>query len=80
MKKKIGRKTKKKITPESSIFEVLQKYPQVSVIFQKFGIYCLNCPFANFENIEMLAEKHKIDLDLFLEELNTFLEEDNKKR
>jgi len=75
-KKSSDQKKKKEINPDDSILKVLQKYPQTLQVFQKFGLSCFACPFAQFESIKQLTEIEKIDLDYLLEELNSFIEEE----
>jgi hybrid cluster-associated redox disulfide protein len=65
-------KTKKqeKITKDMTINEVVQKYPESSKIFMKYGMTCFGCPFAMQETLEQGALAHGIDVDKILDELN----------
>lgn len=58
------------ITKKMSIMEVVQKYPQTVAVFQNFGMGCLGCAAARFENIEQGAAAHGIDIDALVAELN----------
>jgi hybrid cluster-associated redox disulfide protein len=66
-----------KITKKTNIKDVVTKYPETTDVFFKFGLHCLGCAAANFENIEQAAQVHGINVDKFLEELNKSI--DNKK-
>lgn len=58
------------ITKEMSIMEVVQKYPQTAVIFQRHGMGCLGCAAAHFENIAQGAEAHGINIEALITDLN----------
>lgn len=58
------------ITKEMSIMEVVQKYPQTVDVFRNFGMGCLGCAAAHFENIEQGASAHGIDVPALMEALN----------
>lgn len=59
-----------KITKEMSIVEVVQKYPHTAEIFMRFGMGCLGCAAARFENIEQGATVHGINVDDLINALN----------
>ncbi len=58
------------ITKDMSITDVVQKYPQAARVFMEFGMGCLGCAAAQFENIEQGANAHAIDLTKLIEKLN----------
>ncbi|MCL2677708.1 MAG: DUF1858 domain-containing protein [Clostridiales bacterium] len=58
------------ITKEMSIMEVVQKWPQTASIFMNFGMGCLGCSAARFENIEQGANAHGINAVKLVEALN----------
>ncbi len=58
------------ITKQMSIMDVVQKYPQTVAIFQNYGMGCLGCAAARFENIEQGAAAHGIDIDALVADLN----------
>ena len=43
------------LTKEMGILEVVQQYPQTAPVFMNFGMGCLGCAAAHFENIEQGA-------------------------
>lgn len=64
-----------KITKEMGIIEVVQQYPQTLEVFQRYGLGCIGCAAARFENLEAGAKVHGIDVDDFIADLNAALEE-----
>ncbi|MDK2822883.1 MAG: hypothetical protein PWP71_801 [Clostridia bacterium] len=64
-----------KITKDMSIVEVVQKYPQTAQVFMNFGMGCLGCAAARFENIEQGATVHGINVGELIDALNKAVEE-----
>lgn len=58
------------ITKDMSIVEVVQQYPQTVEVFRNFGMGCLGCAAARFENIEQGAVAHGIDVAALIADLN----------
>lgn len=58
------------ITKEMGIMEVVQKYPETVEVFRSFGMGCIGCAAAHFENIEQGAEAHGIDVPALMAGLN----------
>lgn len=58
------------ITKEMTIEEVIRRYPETIPVFRKFGLDCLECQIAQFEQLEHGAGVHKVDVEKLLEELN----------
>ena len=63
-----------KIEKEMSIIDVVQKYPQTAEVFRNFGMGCLGCIAARFENIEQGAMAHGIVVDDLIADLNKSVE------
>ena len=59
-----------KVTKEMSIIEIVQKYPEALPVFAKYGLGCIGCAAARFENLEAGAKVHGIDPDKMVEDLN----------
>jgi len=59
-----------KITKDMNIKEVIEKHPEVVVVFQKYNMGCVGCIAANFEKISDITAVHGVDVDAFLKELN----------
>lgn len=58
------------ILKEMGISEVVVKYPKTIEVFQRYGMGCLGCVAARFENIEQGAKAHGIDIDALITDLN----------
>ncbi len=63
-----------KVTKEMSIIDVVQEHPETLEVFQKFGLGCIGCAAARFENLEAGAKVHGIDPEVMVEELNKVIE------
>lgn len=63
------------IRKEMSINEVVIKYPKTVVVFERFGLGCIGCRAALFEDIEEGAKVHGIDVDVLLANLNSAIVE-----
>ena len=62
-----------KVTKEMSIIEIVQNYPQSLEVFAKYGLGCIGCAAARFENLEAGAKVHGVDPDKMVEEINALL-------
>ena len=62
------------ITKEMGIKECVQKYPKTAAVFMEFGMGCLGCAAAHFENIEQGAVGHGINVPALIEALNKVAE------
>ena len=60
----------KKITKDMNIIDIVQQYPETLEVFAKYGLGCIGCAAARFENLEAGAKVHGVDIDKFLDELN----------
>ena len=58
------------ITKEMNIREVIEKYPEVIPIFQKYNMGCIGCIAASFEKLSDIASVHGIDVKTFVNDLN----------
>ena len=63
------------LTKDMNIIEIVQKYPQTAQIFMQFGMGCLGCAAARFENVEQGANAHGMDVDALMVALNKAVEE-----
>ena len=64
-----------KISKEMNILEIVQNCPESVAVFQKYGLGCLGCAAARFENLEAGAKVHGIDPDEMVREINELIEE-----
>lgn len=62
-----------KITQEMNIKEVIEKYPEVIPVFQKYNMGCIGCIAASFEKLSDIASVHGIDVKTFVNDLNEAL-------
>ena len=59
-----------KITKDMGLIEIVQAYPETIEVFQRYGLGCIGCAAARFENLEAGAKVHGIDPDKMVEDLN----------
>ena len=64
-----------KITKDMGIMEIVQNHPETVEVFQKFGMGCIGCAAAHFENLEAGAKVHGFDADEMVTEINSIIEE-----
>lgn len=62
-----------KVTKEMGIIEIVQNYPQSLEVFAKYGLGCIGCAAARFENLEAGAKVHGVDPDQMVDEINALL-------
>ena len=63
-----------KITKEMSIIDIVQQYPETLEVFGQFGMGCIGCAAARFENLEAGAKVHGIDVEEMVKTLNDVAE------
>ena len=59
-----------KITKKSNLMEIASKHPETMEVFVKYGLHCIGCMAAQFENLEVGAKAHGIDVDKLVKDLN----------
>lgn len=59
------------ITKDMTIQEIVARYPQSVPIFERYGLGCVVCLAAEFEDLEAGAIVHGVKLDDLLRDLNT---------
>ena len=62
-----------KVTKEMNILEIVQTYPQSLEVFAKYGLGCIGCAAARFENLEAGAKVHGFDPDEMVAEINALI-------
>ena len=60
----------KKITQNMNIKEVIEKYPEVIPVFQRYNMGCIGCIAASFEKLSDIASVHGVDVNTFIKDLN----------
>ena len=65
----------KKVTKEMGIMDIVQQYPESLEVFAKYGLGCIGCAAAHFENLEAGAKVHGFNPDEMVAEINELIEE-----
>ena len=65
-----------KVTKDMGILEIVQQYPVAVAVFQKYGMGCLGCAAARFENLEAGARVHGFDPDQMCDDINALIGEE----
>ncbi len=63
-----------KITKEMGIMDIVTSHPETLEVFSKFGMGCIGCAAAHFENLDAGARVHGIDVDAMVDEMNAVIE------
>jgi len=61
---------KNNITEDMKIKEVIDKYPEVAMVFMKYKVGCIGCLSASFEKVKDIAGVHGIDIKALVKDLN----------
>lgn len=64
-----------KVTKEMNILEIVQQYPESLEVFAKYGLGCIGCAAARFENLEAGAKVHGFDPEEMVAEINALIGE-----
>lgn len=64
-----------KVTKDMSIIDIVQNHPETLEIFAKYGMGCIGCAAAKFENLEAGAKVHGFDADVMVAEINELIGE-----
>ena len=62
-----------KVTKEMSIIDVVQEHPESLEVFAKYGLGCIGCAAARFENLEAGAKVHGVDPQVMVDEINALI-------
>ena len=66
-----------KITKDMGIMDIVTQYPETLEVFARYGMGCIGCAAARFENLEAGAQVHGIDADEMVSAMNEILEKNN---
>ncbi len=58
------------ITREMTIAEIIASHPQTIGVFRSFGLDCMECQIADYEEVEHGAGVHNVDIEQLLNALN----------
>ncbi len=64
-----------KVSKEMNILDIVQQYPQSLEVFAKYGLGCIGCAAARFENLEAGAKVHGFDPEEMVAEINALIGE-----
>ncbi|SKC88347.1 DUF1858 domain-containing protein [Maledivibacter halophilus] len=67
-----------KVTKNTIIAEVLQMDRGTASVFKEHGLHCLGCAGAAMETIGEAAKVYEIDVDEIVNDLNEYLEKQEK--
>ncbi|MBR1424896.1 DUF1858 domain-containing protein [bacterium] len=62
------------VTKDMNIIEIAQKHPESIEVFHKYGLGCLGCAAARFENLEAGAKIHGYDPDEMVADINKLID------
>ena len=66
-----------KVTKDMGIIEIVQNHPESLEVFAKYGLGCIGCAAARFENLEAGAKVHGVDPEQMGAEINELIENNN---
>lgn len=58
------------IAAESSILEVMDRWPSTIPLFTSYRMLCIGCTFGRFHSIADACAEHHVEIGPFLSELN----------
>ncbi len=58
------------ITREMTIAEIIASHPETIAVFRSFGLDCMECQIADYEEVGHGAGVHNVDIDKLLKALN----------
>jgi len=61
-------------TKDMIIADILEKAPETVPMFKSIGMHCLGCAMASGETLEQACGVHGVDVDAFLNTLNSVVE------
>ena len=60
----------RKITRNMTIGQIIEEYPEVVNVFQRYSMGCSDCPTAKRDSLEKGAMLHGMDVEALFQELN----------
>lgn len=63
-----------KVTKDMGIIDIVQEHPESLEVFAKYGLGCIGCAAARFENLEAGAKVHGVDPEVMVNEINELIE------
>jgi len=65
------------LSPDLTVEDVLQKWPETAVVFQKYADACVGCTLAAFCTIEEVANEYDVDLETLLQAIKVRIDKEN---
>lgn len=62
------------ITRDMTIADIIANYPATIEVFRSFGLDCMECQIADYEEVEHGAGVHNVDIEKLLKALNKAIE------
>ena len=66
-----------KVTKDMGIIEIVQNHPESLEVFAKYGLGCIGCAAARFENLEAGAKVHGVSAEQMVQEINDLIDSQN---
>ena len=66
-----------KISKDMGIMEIVTEHPETLEVFAQYGMGCIGCAAAHFENLEAGAKVHGIDADEMVAAMNALIEKNS---
>ena len=66
-----------KVTKDMGIIEIVQNHPESLEVFAKYGLGCIGCAAARFENLEAGAKVHGVNPEQMVAEINELIEKNS---
>ena len=67
------------ILKDNTIEEVVNNYPETTLVFMRHGLHCVGCHVSAFETIEQGAMAHGINVDALVADLNKVISSRKEK-
>lgn len=66
-----------KINPDTTIKELISRYPIAGKVFIDQGLLCFGCPTEDFHTLADVSALYNLDLDGFISQLISVIESSN---
>ena len=66
-----------KVSKDMGIMDIVTAHPETLEVFAQYGMGCIGCAAAHFENLEAGAKVHGIDVDDMVDAMNALIEKNS---
>lgn len=63
------------VSKNMGIKDLMEQHPEAAKLFAAYGIGCMGCALAQFETIEQGLNAHGINVDDFMKDLTSLVEQ-----